>query len=133
MGDEPVDVWPSRRPDGSASVAIRFQLDEELSAASLDAAVQGWLRERSDSQLAAIAADLRASPSVHEAGTDSIDVVIHTRAGRGYYARDWLVVLTCDLRAALPRVTLLGFRDVVSGRFRPAREGVGGIPGDEVD
>ena len=63
--------------------------------------------------------DLAAVPDVVEIHSNSADIVVHTKPSRGYWARDWLVMLGRATEDAFPGAVMLGLDDLVSGKFRP--------------
>jgi hypothetical protein len=115
------DIWPRRRPDGSVSIAARFSTKSGVTLSVLRSFVERWLETRPDAQRAAMERDLADLPRVAEAGVGAADIVIHTRPERGYWARDWLVVLTRATETAFPNAVLIGFGDIVAGKFRPVQ------------
>jgi hypothetical protein len=118
-GGDAAAIWPQRRPDGSASITTRFASDHGLSFDELSSFLETWLEQRSDAQRAGMERDLAEAPNVVDLGANAAEITINTKPERGYWARDWLVVLGRAVEEAFPDATLLGFYDTVAGQFRP--------------
>jgi hypothetical protein len=104
---------PSQSPSASRpSKESRFE--------QLRAFVEAWLAQRPAAQRVRMDQDLAEDPTVVEVVRNTADILIHTRPLRGYWARDWLVMLGRATEVAFPEAEWVGFDDLVGGRFRPA-------------
>ena len=110
-------LWPSTRPDGSASVAVRLSGPSPNLAGVVQGLLASWEAEAFKAGRDLLE-DLERSPWV-ESADDRVDVVFEGRPGSRLW-KDWMVWFTSYVRASNPEVKREAFVDRVSNRVRPA-------------
>jgi hypothetical protein len=106
-------IWPSRRPDGSVSVAARYSVSSEDSLRAVrECVARVWAHGLAENQRRRIAAELDRRPYVVERGKGQVDIVIdgrpHSRLWKSY-----LVDVAKDV-SHLPGTKFEGFWDLVT-------------------
>jgi len=109
-------VWPTKRADGSVSVAARFDVSDPDGFDSVRRCVARWLAEKAEAGVE-IGRDLSMPPQTAILDMSKIEVVFDGRAGSRMW-KDWLVDLTREITASVDGVRFEGFQDRVSGVFR---------------
>ena len=118
----PEPLWPTRRPDGTVSVAARYRVESTEAFRELEVRVEARIGAFADSNGWKLLPELLRNPYLVRRQDDLVDVVFDgTSHSRKW--RDWLVFLVGDLRdRPIPEVSLVGLWDLVSGlsrEFRP--------------
>jgi hypothetical protein len=108
-------IWPTKRDDGTVSVAARFAVERPDALDSLRDGIARWLMEKASARIA-IGQDLAHQPEPEPLGPSRVDVVFDARGGSRMW-KDWLVQLTREL-SSIDGVNFEGFQDRVSGEFR---------------
>jgi hypothetical protein len=99
------------------SVVARFAVSDPTASESIQRAIDGWLSAKAELGVD-LSEDLRQLPRIESAGPSHVDLVFDgTSTSRRW--KDWLVELTREITEASDSVSLEGFQDLVSGRFRP--------------
>jgi hypothetical protein len=109
--------WPTKRSDGTVSVAARFTISDPSDTESIRHTIEGWLAGKAELGID-IDRDLTKPPQVESTDQLHADIVFDGTATSRRW-KDWLVELTREVTNATDAVVLDGFQDLVSGRFRP--------------
>jgi hypothetical protein len=108
-------LWPSKRDDGTVSVAVRLEVAELVSIKAVKRCVAQWFAEKSGAGID-LARDLSTPPHTEIVGPAGIDVVFDGTSNSRRW-KDWMVDLTRELYV-LSGVRVCGFEDRVSGTCR---------------
>lgn len=114
----PETIWPTKRRDGTVAVVARFTIDDPRAVQLVQRIIDHWLSAKAEQGID-ILDDLTEPPYIEPGEPPRVSVVFHGTASSRKW-KDWLVDLTREVREATGAVTVLGFEDLVSGRFRPA-------------
>lgn len=108
-------LWPTKREDGTVSVAIRLEVSEMASIKPVKKCVARWFAEKTAAGVD-LARDLSTPPHTEIVGSSGIDVVFNSTSDSRMW-KDWVVDLTREV-SAVGGVRVCGFEDRVSGTFR---------------
>ena len=111
-------IFPSRRKDGSLSVAARYSVSDTSQKKLIQDYVARWTIEKPSRNRAGIRRALVKDPYVVDRGDGRLDIVFDGRPGSRVW-KDYLLLLVKDV----PRVSGIafeGFWDLVAGTVHPA-------------
>lgn len=115
--------FPTRRADGSVSVAGRFNFGGQVAADAAAAKVRSWIAER-EAETIELTEDLASAPYIVVRDDSTFDVVFEGRPGQPRW-KDWMVALTRELASTVSNVRFDCFYDLVGDVRHPGS----GIPG----
>jgi hypothetical protein len=112
------ELFPTRRADGSFSVAAKFASPLASAGDEVNVFLAEWLKRKTSNGID-LNKDFIASPHVEIDPSGSISVVLDAKGGSEFW-KDWLVELTGLLTKSIDTLSFLGFFDRVSGKPHPA-------------
>lgn len=125
------ELWPTRRPDGTVKVAARCKVDTAEAFNKLGARVDARVDTFAASKGWQVLPELTRNPYLVHRDSNVVDIVFDGSSQSRRW-RDWLVLVVRDLRDdPIAAVSLVGFWDLVSGRYREFRaDGTTFVGGD---
>jgi hypothetical protein len=109
-------IWPTRREDGSTSVAVRLPRTE-VSKGRLEEFVIAWISRVTKEHALGLSEALTGPPRMMHRDPTTVDVVFDGRAGSPRW-KDWLVLFTRDLETSGLDIRVEGFLDLIGGTMR---------------
>jgi hypothetical protein len=110
--------FPTKRDDGTVSVAARFTFDARAAVGAAESLVKDWVVRRVAERIN-LAEDLATDPYVVVRSDDTLDVVFEGRPGRSLW-KDWMVAITEEMTSTVPSVKFACFYDLVGDIEHPA-------------
>jgi hypothetical protein len=111
-------AFPSRRKDGSMSVASRYSVSSTSQKKLIVDHVAQWIRERPVDEKERLRRELLRDPYVVERRDGLLDIVVEGRPGSRLW-KEYLAEVVRDV-PHLPGIAYEGFWDLVTNRVHPA-------------
>jgi hypothetical protein len=111
-------VFPSRREDGTFSVAIRYSVSTDEAVSAVRCRITGWIERKSERDDLDIATELAQPPSVEVIDAQTIQVVFDGRPTSILWKG--LMIEVAQELSTIDGLERLGFWDLVTGLPHPA-------------
>src|SRR5437763_14577675 len=109
--------FPTRREDGSFTVAALFQINHTSQAQALAERLNRTIRDRLRDDSARLRQEFASMPRLERPGENTIAMVFEGRSDAALW-KDWMVMLTREVAEA-EGARFVAFEDRVSGQLHP--------------